>query len=75
MSGLPEARDAAAIVQQLGLGVDLILDGGLAHGGPASTVVDCTDVGPRILRVGAVPAERVAAVLARAGIVLEPITT
>jgi len=72
VSGLPEARDAAAIVQQLGLGVDLVLDGGPAHGGPASTVVDCTDVGPRILRVGAVPAERVAAVLAEAGILLEP---
>ena len=72
VSGLPEARDAAAIVQQLGLGLDLVLDGGPAHGGPASTVVDCTDVGPRILRVGAVPAERVAAVLAEAGILLEP---
>ena len=72
VSGLPEARDAAAIVQQLGLGVDLVLDGGPAHGGPASTVVDCTDVGPRILRVGAVAAERVAAVLAEAGILLEP---
>ncbi len=72
VSGLPEARDAAEIVQQLGLGVDLILDGGPAHGGPASTVVDCTDHGPRIVRVGAVPVERVAAVLAGAGIVLEP---
>ena len=72
VSGLPEARDAAAIVQQLGLGVDLVLDGGPAHGGPASTVVDCTDVGPRILRVGAVAAERVAAVLAEAGILLDP---
>ena len=72
VSGLPEARDTAAIVQQLGLGVDLILDGGPAHGGPASTVVDCTDVGPRILRVGAVATERVAEVLAEAGILLEP---
>ena len=72
VSGLPEARDAAAIVQQLGFGVDLVLDGGPAHGGPASTVVDCTDVGPRILRVGAVAAERVAAVLAEAGILLVP---
>ena len=72
VSGLPEARDAAAIVQQLGLGVDLVLDGGPAHGGPASTVVDCTDVGPRILRVGAVAAERVAADLAEAGILLDP---
>ncbi len=72
VSGLPEARDAAAIVQQLGDGVDLILDGGPAHGGPASTVIDCSDDRPRIVRAGAVPVERVAAVLARAGIVLEP---
>ena len=72
VSGLPEARDAAAIVQQLGLGVDLVLDGGPAHGGPASTVVDCTDDGPRILRVGAVSAERVAAVLAGVGILMAP---
>ena len=71
VSGLPEARDAAAIVQQLGVGVDLVLDGGPAHGGPASTVVDCTDGGPRILRAGAVSAERIAAVLAEAGILLE----
>ena len=27
-------------------GVDLILDGGPAHGGPASTVVDCTGARP-----------------------------
>ena len=72
VSGLPEARDAAAIVQQLGIGVDLVLDGGPAPGGSASTVVDCTDGGPRILRAGAVSAERIAAVLAEAGILLEP---
>ena len=42
VSGLPEARDAAEILAQLGDGVDLILDGGPARGGPPSTVVDCT---------------------------------
>jgi len=40
VSGLPEASDAAAILDQLGGSVDLVLDGGPAHGGPASTVVD-----------------------------------
>ena len=42
VSGLPEASDAAEILAQLGDGVDLILDGGPARGGPPSTVVDCT---------------------------------
>jgi L-threonylcarbamoyladenylate synthase len=70
VSGLPEASDATAILAQLGEAVDLILDGGPAHGGPASTVVDCTSDAPRILRVGAVPVERVAEILARVGVEL-----
>jgi L-threonylcarbamoyladenylate synthase len=68
VSGLPEATDAAAIEAQLGNAVDLILDGGPAHGGPASTVVDCTDSTPVILRVGAMPVEEVIAILDRAGV-------
>jgi L-threonylcarbamoyladenylate synthase len=55
VSGLPEARTAAEIVEQLGDSIELVLDGGTAHGGPASTVVDCTVDPPRILRQGAVP--------------------
>jgi L-threonylcarbamoyladenylate synthase len=66
VSGLPEARDAAEIRAQLGSAVELILDGGPAHGGPASTVVDCTGEQPRILRVGAVTVAEVARVLAEA---------
>ena len=58
VSGLPEARDAAEILDQLGDAIDLILDGGVAHGGPASTVVDCTGDVPSILRVGAITVER-----------------
>jgi L-threonylcarbamoyladenylate synthase len=68
VSGLPEASDAEAIVAQLGDVIDLVLDGGRAHGGPASTVVDCSGALPRILRVGAVSAEDVGAILDRAGI-------
>jgi len=59
VSGLPEARDAAAIVDQLGDAVGLVLDGGPAHGGPASTVVDCTTDPPRILRVGAITVDAI----------------
>lgn len=68
VSGLPEAGDAAAIVEQLGDDIDLVLDGGPAHGGPASTVVDCTGARPVVLRVGAVPLDRVAAILDAAGV-------
>ncbi len=66
VSGVPEARDAAEIVEQLGDAIDLVLDGGPAHGGPASTVVDCTVEPPRILRVGAIPIAAIEAVLGRA---------
>ncbi len=68
VSGLPEARDADAIVEQLGDDIDLVLDGGIAHGGPASTVVDCTGALPVIARAGAVPVADVAAILDRAGV-------
>jgi L-threonylcarbamoyladenylate synthase len=72
VSGQPEARDATGIQAMLGDAIDLILDGGPAHGGPASTVVDCSGPAPRILRVGAVSQERVARILASVGVRLEP---
>jgi tRNA threonylcarbamoyl adenosine modification protein (Sua5/YciO/YrdC/YwlC family) len=68
VSGVPEARDATGILEQLGADVDLVLDGGPAHGGPASTVVDCAGERPTILRLGAVGLERVVAVLDAAGV-------
>ena len=71
VSGLPEARDAAEIVDQLGDALDLVLDGGPAHGGPASTIVDCSGARPVILREGAIPTSRVARVLDAAGVAHE----
>jgi L-threonylcarbamoyladenylate synthase len=68
ISGIPEARDASEILAQLGDAIDLILDGGVAHGGPASTVVDCTGDAPSVLRIGAIPVERLAAILDAAGV-------
>ena len=65
ISGIPEARDAAEILAQLGEAVAVVLDGGVAHGGPASTVVDCTVEPPRILRVGAIPVAEVERILGR----------
>jgi L-threonylcarbamoyladenylate synthase len=65
ISGQPEARDALAIVEQLGSAIDLVLDGGPARGGRASTVVDCTIEPPRVLRVGAIPAAAIVEALGR----------
>jgi L-threonylcarbamoyladenylate synthase len=71
VSGRPEANDAAGIMAQLGGAIDLILDGGPAHGGPASTVVDCSGARPVTLREGAIPATRIARVLDAAGVTHE----
>jgi tRNA threonylcarbamoyl adenosine modification protein (Sua5/YciO/YrdC/YwlC family) len=60
LSGLPPAGTAVEILAQLGDAIDLILDGGPSHGGPASTVVDCSGEVPRILRVGAIAPAAVA---------------
>ena len=62
-SGEPELRDADAIDGELGSALELILDGGAAAGGPASTVVDCTGPEPVIRREGAIPADRIEAAL------------
>jgi L-threonylcarbamoyladenylate synthase len=63
VSGEPELPDAAAIHARLGARIDLILDGGPAPGGRASTVVDVTVDPPRILRDGAIPAADVESAL------------
>ncbi|HEX7949344.1 MAG TPA: L-threonylcarbamoyladenylate synthase [Candidatus Limnocylindrales bacterium] len=68
VSGLPEAPDAATILAQLGDHLDLVLDGGPANGGPASTVVDCTGATPVVLREGAVPLGRIVEILDAAGL-------
>ena len=68
LSGLPEGTDAADIMDQLGELIDLVLDGGPAHGGPASTIVDCTGPSPVILRPGAVAPATLVAILDSAGI-------
>jgi L-threonylcarbamoyladenylate synthase len=67
-SGEPEARDAAEIEALLGAAIDLILDGGPAAGGPASTVVDCTAGVPEIRRAGAIDVAEITRVLESAGL-------
>ena len=66
-SGEPEARDADEIERLLGDALELILDGGRAAGGPASTVVDVTGDVPRILRAGAIAADEIDGCLDDAG--------
>jgi L-threonylcarbamoyladenylate synthase len=68
VSGEPDARDAQEIATRLGDAVALVIDGGPIHGGPASTVVDCTWDLPVIRREGAIPAEMIVATLEAAGL-------
>jgi L-threonylcarbamoyladenylate synthase len=67
-SGEPEARNADEIELLLGGSIDLVLDGGPARGGPASTVVDVTEQAPRILRTGAIDEDAISRCLASAGL-------
>ncbi len=68
LSGRPEGRDAAEIEELFGHLIELVLDGGPAQGGPASTVVDASADRARILRPGAIPAARLVEILEAAGI-------
>jgi L-threonylcarbamoyladenylate synthase len=54
------ARD---VRDDLGPDVDVILDGGPCRVGVESTIVDCSDSGPALLRLGGVPREDIEALL------------
>ena len=56
-SGGPSSRTAEEVIAQLGDRVAAVVDGGPCPGVVASTVLDCTTSPPRIVRVGAIPAE------------------
>jgi tRNA threonylcarbamoyl adenosine modification protein (Sua5/YciO/YrdC/YwlC family) len=62
VSGQPAATSADEAAEQLGDEVAVILDGGPATGGVASTIVDVTGAMPRLLRAGAIGVEKLAAV-------------
>ncbi len=57
-SGRPAATTADEAVAQLGPHAAVVLDGGPRAGSAASTIVDCTVPTPRVLRVGAIPVDR-----------------
>jgi tRNA threonylcarbamoyl adenosine modification protein (Sua5/YciO/YrdC/YwlC family) len=60
----PPARTAQEAQDQLGDEVAVYLDGGPAHTGVASTIVDVTAEVPRILRAGAIDAVQLRTVVA-----------
>jgi L-threonylcarbamoyladenylate synthase len=53
-AGAAPPTTAADVLAVFGGAIDLVLDGGVTAGGPASTVVDVTTATPRVLRHGAV---------------------
>jgi len=61
-TGSPAALTAAEARDQLGDAVDVYLDGGLAPGGVASTIVDATTERLRIVRLGALGVAELSAV-------------
>lgn len=72
VSGQPPATTASEAQRQLGDLVDVYLDGGTAEQQAASTIVDLTGDGPRLLREGPVSAAAVAAVLGVDAATLNP---
>ncbi|OUO40150.1 threonylcarbamoyl-AMP synthase [Megamonas hypermegale] len=57
ISGRPSPTTAQAVYNDLHDRIDMILDGGACHFGVESTIVDCTEDMPIILRPGAITKE------------------
>ena len=70
LTGRPAARDADEAEEMLGADVEVIVDGGSAPGGEASTIVDCTGSQGRILRRGALSLDELNEVLEPLGVAL-----
>lgn len=68
ISGQPPATTVADAKRQLGAGAAAYLDGGPCPVGEASSIVDLSGAQPKLLREGAISADRIAEVL---GIALE----
>jgi L-threonylcarbamoyladenylate synthase len=63
ISGETNTLTAQQVLEQLDGRIELVLDGGITPGGVPSTVVDCTQDPPQILRQGAITSEMIAAAL------------
>ncbi len=57
-SGRPAGTTAQEAADQLGEHAAVVLDGGPRTDSAPSTIVDCTGSTPRVLRVGAIPVDR-----------------
>jgi L-threonylcarbamoyladenylate synthase len=62
-SGQPSPDTAAEVLTQLGGRIALILDGGKTPGGVPSTVVDCVEAEPRIIREGPITKDAIRSTL------------
>jgi Sua5/YciO/YrdC/YwlC family protein len=62
LSGQPSPTNAGDVFSQLGKRIALILDGGITPGGVPSTVVDCTNGEPQIIRSGPIPKREILAI-------------
>lgn len=71
-SGAPSLLSAAAVANHFGTAVGKVIDGGNCALGTASTVVDCSTGAARIVRSGALEAERIGQALAAHGLHLAP---
>ncbi|CND57414.1 translation factor SUA5 [Mycobacterium tuberculosis] len=67
LSGQPAARSADEAEKMLGESVAVYLDGGISGRADPSTILDLTGPVPRVLRKGAIPVEKIRAVV---GVVL-----
>ncbi len=67
-TGSPPATTAGQAQEQLGDAVAVYLDGGPCPGDVPSTIVDLTGTMPRLLRAGAIPAERLREVVILAAV-------
>lgn len=63
ISGEANTTTAQQVLEQLDGRVELVLDGGAAPGGVPSTVVDCTQDPPAVLRHGAITADAITTAL------------
>src|SRR5512138_1457175 len=63
ISGETNTLTARQVLEQLDGRIELVLDGGVTPGGVPSTVVDCTQDPPKILRQGALSAQVIFAAL------------
>ena len=70
LSGQPAAVDAAAANDMLGPATAVILDGGPSAAGEGSTILDCTQLQPRILREGALKTPELTQALTALGVEL-----